>query len=85
VRGCLDGLAAVSAARGDPQGCAFLRGVADRLCEDSAEARTEQEVALYGRYVSLARASLSEAQWSAFCDRGWATPLAEAIGRLLEP
>ena len=79
VRGCIDGLAAVSGADGDPQRCAFLRGVADRLCESSAETRTEQETALYGRHVSLARRSLSEAQWSALLDQGRTAPLWEAI------
>jgi predicted ATPase/class 3 adenylate cyclase len=83
VRGCIDGLAAVSGAVGDPRRCAFLRGVADGLCEASAEARTEQEVAFYGKYVSLARDSLGEAQWSANRDRGRATPISQAVEQAL--
>lgn len=79
VRGCMDGLAAVSAADGDLQRCAFLRGVADRLCERSAETRTDQETALYGQYVSRARRSLNESQWSALLDQGRAAPLPEAV------
>jgi hypothetical protein len=85
VRGCIDGLAAVSGVDGDARRCAFLTGVADRLCEDSAEARTEPEVALYGQYVSRVRRSLSDEQWSALRDQGRATPLVEAIRQVLGP
>jgi class 3 adenylate cyclase len=85
VRGCIDGLAAVSGADGDLRRCAFLRGVADRLCETTAELRTEQEEALYGRYVSVARDSLGDAQWSELRNQGRATPLSEAVEQLLEP
>jgi predicted ATPase/class 3 adenylate cyclase len=84
VRGCFDGLAAVSGADGDPRRSAFLRAVADCLCEVSAEARTEQEEALYGQYVLRACSSIGEEAWTAARAEGRAKSLEEAIQYALE-
>jgi hypothetical protein len=84
VRECLDGLAAVAAADGEPSRCVLLLGAVEAMMERAGETRTKGQEVIYARHIRHARGSLSEEEWSTLQEQGRGKPLDEVIEYALE-
>ena len=80
---CLEGLAAVAGARGQPARAAQLYGAAAALRERIGAPLPPGDRLGYDRHLATARACLDEGAWAAAWAEGQAMPLEEAVADAL--